>query len=99
MQSIKSLLNKIKWDKREKPELYSIHYLDRISKKLIELDYNEIKKINGTFIIIERNDEEVNIPTHRIREVRKENKVVWKRKVSNTLGDHKFVNFINVGTF
>ena len=80
MQPIKSLLNKIKWDKREDPEQYSIFYFDRISKNLIELKYNDIKKINGTFIIVERNDEEVNIPTHRIREVRKNNKIVWKRK-------------------
>jgi len=79
MQPIKNLLNKIKWDKRENPEHYSIHYFDRISRKLIKLDYIDIKRFEDNFIIIERNIEEVNIPMHRIREVRKNNEIVWKR--------------------
>ena len=79
MQPIKSLLNKIKWDNREKPEDYTIFYFDRISKTLIKLDYIDIKRFEDNFIIIEKNDEEINIPMHRIREVRKSNEVVWKR--------------------
>ena len=39
MQPIKDLLNKIKWDKREKLEQYSIYYYDRISRELIKIDY------------------------------------------------------------
>ena len=80
MIPIKSLLNKIKWDKRENPEEYSIYYYDRISKKLIKINYIDIKRFEGTFIIVERNNEEVNIPMHRIREVKKNNIVVWMRK-------------------
>ena len=80
MIPIQSLLNKIKWDKRENPEEYSIYYYDRISKKLIKINYIDIKRFEGTFIIVERNNEEVNIPMHRIREVKKNNIVVWKRK-------------------
>ena len=79
MQPIKSLLNKIKWDKREAPEKYSIFYFDRISKKLIKVNYIGIKRLEGGFIIVEINNEEVNIPMHRIKEVRKNNIVVWKR--------------------
>ena len=79
MQPIKDLLNKIKWDNRENPEHYSIHYFDRISRKLIKLDYIDIKRFEDNFIIIERNDEEVNIQMHRIREVRKDNEIVGKR--------------------
>lgn len=99
MKPIKDLLNKIKWDKREKPEQYSLFYFDRISKtlrnskrisgarkiskkfsgELIKIPFIEIKRSEDNFIIIERNNEEVNIPMHRIREVRKSNKTVWKR--------------------
>ncbi len=77
MQPIKSLINKIKWDKRENPKDYSLIYIDLGQKK--ELAYIDIKKLEGNFMIIERNGEETEIPLHRIREVKKKNKVVWKR--------------------
>ena len=80
MQPIQHLLNKIKWDKRENPEEYSIFYFDRILKKLIKIPYNKIKTIEGSFMIID-NEEESNVPLHRIKKVTKENKVVWERKL------------------
>ena len=79
MISIKDLLNKIKWDKRENPNQYSIFYYDRILNKLIEIPYTKIKKLEGSFIILD-NEEESNIPLHRIKKIMKNNVVVWERK-------------------
>lgn len=79
MIPILNLLNKIKWDKNLNPEEYSIFYLDRITKSLIEIRYNDIKKIEKSFMILEKNNEEVNIPLHRIRKVKRKNKLVWER--------------------
>ena len=79
MISIINLLNKIKWDKNLNPEEYSIFYLDRITKGLIEIRYNDIKKIEKNFIILEKNNEEVNIPLHRIRRVERKGRLVWER--------------------
>lgn len=79
MQYILDLLNKIKWDKRENPADYTIGYEDKILKKIIEIPYTAIKRIEGTFFIIDRDEEEVNIPMHRIREVKKQGKVIWER--------------------
>mgnify|MGYP001587290988 CR=1 FL=1 len=79
MQPIKDLLNKIKWDKRENPEQYSIFYLDRILNKLIQIPYTKIKKLEGSFMVLS-NEEESNIPLHRIKKVMKNNIVVWERK-------------------
>jgi len=79
MQYILDLLNKVRWDKKEKPEHYAIFYFDRISKKLIGINFNNIKKIEGNFMILERNGKEANIPLHRIKEVRKLGKLIWKR--------------------
>ncbi|MBI2208091.1 DUF504 domain-containing protein [Candidatus Woesearchaeota archaeon] len=79
MQPIKNLLNKIKWDKRENPNNYSIYYYDRISKKLIKINYMDIKKFEDNFIVLETNGKESYIPMHRIKEVRKNNILVWKR--------------------
>ncbi len=79
MQPITDLLNKIKWDKREKPEDYEIFYLDRVNRKLVKIPFKSIKRIEGSFMVIARNDEEVEIPLHRIRQVKKKGAVVWKR--------------------
>ena len=79
MQPIHQLLNKIKWDKRENPDDYIIFYYDRILKKLIQLPYNKIKRIEGSFMVLD-NEEESNIPLHRIRKVAKNNAFVWERK-------------------
>jgi len=80
MQPIHELLNKIKWDKRENPKLYSIFYYDRILKKLIEIPYKKIKRIEGSFMIL-NNEDESNVPLHRIKKVAKSNIVVWERKL------------------
>ena len=79
MIPIKELLNKIKWDKKENPEEYSIFYFDRILNKLISIPYKKIKKLEGLFVIID-NAEETNIPLHRIKKVTKNNAVIWNRK-------------------
>jgi len=80
MQPIQNLLNKIKWDKREDPEQYSIFYYDRILKKLIKIPYTKIKRIEGSFMVLD-NEEESNVPLHRIKKVMKDKIVVWQRKV------------------
>ena len=79
MQPIHELLNKIKWDKREDPEQYLIFYFDRILRKLIKIPYDKIKRIEGSFMILD-NREESNIPLHRIKKVVKDSAVVWERK-------------------
>ena len=79
MITVKDLLNKIKWDKREKPADYKIFYFDRITKSKIEIPYTAIKRLEGTFMILEKQGEEVNIPLHRIRQVMKKGKIIWER--------------------
>jgi len=78
VQPIKDLLNKIKWDKRENPEQYSIFYYDRILNKLIKIPYTKIKRLEGSFMVLD-NEEESNIPLHRIKKILKKGEVVWER--------------------
>lgn len=80
MISIIDLLNKIKWDKNLKEEEYSIFYFDRIRKVLIKIEYKDIKRVENNFMILERDNEEVNIPLHRIRRVERNKKLIWERK-------------------
>ena len=77
MHYIRDLLNKIRWDNNEKPEDYSISYLDRVSKKNIEIRFKDIKSIEGSFMVV--GEESSNIPLHRIRKVKNKGKVIWQR--------------------
>ena len=79
MITIKDLLNKIKWDKREAPEQYSIFYFDIILNTLIQIPYTKIKRIEGSFMVLD-SEEETNIPLHRVKKAAKNNAVVWERK-------------------
>jgi uncharacterized protein (UPF0248 family) len=82
MKPIIDLINKIKWDESESPEEYTLGYEDRVSKRIVEVKYTEIKRMEGNFMIIERDSEEASIPVHRIRIVKKNNKIVWERPKS-----------------
>ena len=77
MQTIKDLINKIKWDKRENPDDYILVYIDFRKEK--EIPYTAIKRLEGNFMVLEKNNEEVEIPLHRIRKVKKKGKIVWQR--------------------
>jgi len=76
MVPIKELLNKIKWDKKEKKEEYEVGYWDRIRGKEIRIDYGKIESFDDEFF----NFDDSQIPLHRIKRVYKKGKLVWERK-------------------
>lgn len=78
MMYIGDFLNKLRWDKNLKAEEYTIVYFDRIAEKSFEVLFTEIGR-ESNFMLIRRNNQEVHIPLHRIREVRRNGNVVWER--------------------
>ena len=82
MIPIHELVNKIKWDENENPEDYTIGYEDRVAKKIVEVRFSDIKRVEDNFMILERDMEEVSIPLHRVRVVKKKDDVVWERPTS-----------------
>lgn len=82
MIPIKKLLNKIKWDKNENPEDYTVGYYDRLRKEIIEIPYNKITHISENFMLIDANGEEKMIPLHTVKIVRKKGEQLWKRPIS-----------------
>ena len=79
MIPIQDLINKIKFDSREKPEDYVLFYLDRIEGELKPIKFLEIKRTEGNFLVLEKKGEEVEIPMHRIKKVERKGEVVWER--------------------
>jgi len=81
MQTIKELINKIRYgvDETERKK-YVFYYFDRIKNKLMMLKYSGIIRIEGNFVIIEKDGREVNIPLHRFKRVTKDSGIVWNRK-------------------
>jgi len=75
------ILNKIRWDSSESPEKTFIFYLDRISGKLVRVPFLSIKEIGKSFVTIEKDGKEVEIPIHRIKEIRRDGKLIWVRNL------------------
>jgi uncharacterized protein (UPF0248 family) len=87
MIHILNLLNKIKWDKRENPDEYSIGYWDNVEGQLKHIKYTDMRfeegnkfnfqhqtETNGEILISE-------IPFHRIKQVVKGNNIIWQRQI------------------
>lgn len=79
MIPVKELLNKIKYSPQENPADYVLFYYDRVEDKLKELKLVEVKGVEEGFLMLVKENKEVNIPLHRIRKVKKKGKVVWER--------------------
>jgi uncharacterized protein (UPF0248 family) len=81
MITIKDLINKIKWDKRENPEDYTLTFIDFRKEK--EISYAQIKRLEGNFMVLDSNGKEVEVPLHRVRKVKKKGNIIWQRKPKN----------------
>lgn len=77
MITIKNLINKIRYDKREKGD-YSLFYIDRIKNNYKEIKFDDINRIEGNFLVINK-DKETEIPMHRIKIVKKNGLIIWRR--------------------
>ncbi len=76
MTPIKELLDKIKWDSKQKKEEYKIGYWDRIKGKETRINYEQIKSYDNQFFEVGESE----IPLHRIKRVYKKGKLIWERK-------------------
>ncbi|MFW6013666.1 MAG: DUF504 domain-containing protein [Candidatus Nanoarchaeia archaeon] len=79
MITAKEYLSKIKWDPKENPDEHSLLYYDRITKSLEELGLRELKIEENIIKFVNMQGETINIPLHRIRVIKKNGEIVWKR--------------------
>jgi len=88
MRKVSDLLNKILWDKRERPEYYEITFIHRgahMNRKTIPCkSVTEVER--SWFIYKSEVGEDVLIPFHRVTEIRnvKNKEIVFKSKKTQT---------------
>ena len=78
MMYIGDFLNKIRWDKKLKPEEYTIVYFDRVVERGFEVAFTSVSR-EGNFFVVNRDGRKTMIPLHRIRQIKRKGKVVWER--------------------
>jgi uncharacterized protein (UPF0248 family) len=74
---IGDLLNKIRWDEKVKPDEYTLVYFDRVAEKGFEVKFTAISR-EGNFFVVIRDGHKTMIPLHRIRQVKRQGKVIWE---------------------
>jgi len=82
MIPIHELLNRIRWDKEFGQGDFVIGYYDRVEDTIIRTPLREIliePDDHFAFDIIDHDGVLQSIPLHRIREVYKDNELIWHR--------------------
>lgn len=81
MQTILQLLSRIRWDDEFGRGNFEVGIYDRVGDRLEfrPLENLHLEPGNRFSFTIVVEDEELTVPFHRIREVRKNGKTIWKR--------------------
>ena len=83
MITIHELLNRIKWDAAFGRADFVIAYYDRVSDSIIKVPLKSLffdKDDHFDFELIDDNGETHTIPLHRIRQVYRDDKLIWQRE-------------------
>lgn len=83
MIPINKLLNRIQWDKEYRRGFFEIGYYDRTMDEIIRVPYSAIIFVRDDRHSIRiMNDEGIihSVPLHRIKEVYKDNELIWHRE-------------------
>lgn len=82
MIPIHDLLNRIRWDKQFALGQFEIGYYDRLEDRIILVAFDEITfdpEDHFCIGISNENGEYHSVPLHRIKEVYKNNELIWSR--------------------
>ena len=83
MMPIHELLNRIRWDREFGRANFVIGYYDRLEDRIIRVPLGEIFFEPGdhfSFDLIDRDGELHSIPLHRIKEVYRDEVLIWQRE-------------------
>ena len=83
MIPIYTLLSRIRWDREFGRGEFTIGYYDRVLDEIIRVPFSEIIFTSGNKTSIQLMDIEgiiQSVPLHRIKEVYKDNELIWHRE-------------------
>lgn len=82
MMSIRELLNRIRWDPNFGDGAFEIGYHDRVEDAVLWVPFDEMNIERGntfSFSVTDAFGSTCSIPFHRVREVKKDGEVIWRR--------------------
>ena len=92
MQPIHELLNRIRWDQEFGLAEFIICYHDRFQNDMVKVPLTEIsfdRDDRFDFEMVDDMGQRHSVPLHRIREVYRNGKLIWRREMPiNEQGDH-----------
>ncbi|WP_119288005.1 DUF504 domain-containing protein [Azohydromonas sediminis] len=89
MEPIRSLLHRIQWDEAFARAEFTVGYRDRTRDELVTVPWERIRLEPGnafSFTAIEPDGTVHEVPLHRVREVRRDGRLIWQRHVD---ADHR----------
>jgi len=84
MTPIHQLLNRIRWDSHYADAQFTIGYYDRVADTIIVVPFNTLgfsPDDHFNFTLVDDEGEVHTIPLHRIRQVFRNNELIWQRQV------------------
>jgi uncharacterized protein (UPF0248 family) len=77
----KRFLDELRWHPKKSLKGVEITYIHRgAPSDTITIYAEDILRLEKSFFVIKRDNIETKIPYHRIKEIRKRNKILWKKK-------------------
>ena len=82
MTPIRDLLDRIRWDPEFSKSEFAVGYYDRVAKRIVKVPFRRIDFAAGehfSFDAVEDDGSVHSVPLHRVREVWRDGKLIWRR--------------------
>lgn len=80
MQTIKQILDRIRWDPEFGRGEFELGYYDRVVRRVLRIPLREVAPDEaGFFAFVDDNGERRSVPLHRIKELYKDGELIWLR--------------------
>lgn len=82
MQPVQELLHRIRWDQTYAEADFEIGYYDRIEERIVHVPFAALRfpeDDHFAFELLDRDGEVHRVPFHRVREIYRDGRRIWKR--------------------
>ena len=83
MVPIQDLLHRIRWDPTLSRSVFAIGYVDRVVGRMVHVPFGSVRIGHGAraaLTVVDADGVARRIPLHRIREVRQDGAIIWRRE-------------------